>query len=70
MARIHDARKQWKLSPMDLKARSRWVEYSKARDAMLARTNSGHAPWYLVDANVKRLRPPERHQPPAQPDPL
>ena len=53
-ARIHDTRKQWKLSPMDLNARSRWVEYSKARDAMLARTNSGHAPWYLVDANVKR----------------
>jgi polyphosphate kinase 2 len=52
--RIHDQRKQWKLSPMDLKARSRWVEYSKARDAMLAHTNSGHAPWFLVDANVKR----------------
>jgi len=52
--RIHDQRKQWKLSPMDLTARSRWVEYSKARDAMLANTNSGHAPWYLVDANVKR----------------
>jgi len=53
-ARIHDPRKGWKLSPMDLYARSRWVEYSKARDAMLARTNSGHAPWYIVDANVKR----------------
>lgn len=52
--RIHDSRKQWKLSPMDLDARSRWVDYSKARDAMLARTNSGHAPWYIVDANVKR----------------
>ena len=53
-ARIHDRRKGWKLSPMDLYARSRWVEYSKARDTMLARTNSGHAPWYIVDANVKR----------------
>ena len=52
--RIHDSRKQWKLSPMDLDARSRWVDYSKARDAMLARTSSGHAPWYIVDANVKR----------------
>jgi hypothetical protein len=39
---------------MDLKARSRLVEYSQARDAMLARTNSGHAPWHLGDANVKR----------------
>jgi polyphosphate kinase 2 len=49
-----DSRKQWKLSPMDLKARSHWIDYSKARDAMLARTNSAHAPWYLVDANIKR----------------
>jgi polyphosphate kinase 2 len=53
-ARIHDQRKGWKLSPMDLYARSRWVDYSKARDAQLAHTNSGHAPWYIVDANVKR----------------
>ena len=53
-ARIKDPRKGWKLSPMDLYARSRWVEYSKARDAMLARTNSGHAPWYIVDANIKK----------------
>jgi polyphosphate kinase 2 (PPK2 family) len=53
-ARIHDPRKGWKLSPMDLYARSKWVDFSKARDAMLARTNSGHAPWHIVDANVKR----------------
>jgi polyphosphate kinase 2 len=53
-ARIHDPRKQWKLSPMDLTARSRWVAYSKARDAMLAHTNTPHAPWYIVDAKVKR----------------
>ena len=52
--RIHDPRKRWKLSPMDLYARSRWVEYSEARDAMLAHTSSGHAPWHLVDANVKK----------------
>ena len=39
---------------MDLTARSRWVEYSKARDAQLAHTNTPHAPWYIVDANVKR----------------
>ena len=53
-SRIHDPRKRWKLSPMDLKARSRWVEYSRARDAMLMQTSTVHAPWYLVDANVKR----------------
>jgi polyphosphate kinase 2 len=52
--RIHDPRKRWKLSPMDLEARTRWVDYSLARDAMLANTSSPHAPWYLVDANVKR----------------
>lgn len=52
-ARLHDPRKRWKLSPMDLKARSRWVDYSKARDAMLAQTSTVQAPWYLVDANVK-----------------
>jgi hypothetical protein len=39
---------------MDLEARSRWVDYSRARDAMLIHTSTVHAPWYLVDANVKR----------------
>jgi polyphosphate kinase 2 len=53
-ARIHDPRKRWKLSPMDLESRARWVDYSRARDAMLFHTSSAHAPWYLVDANVKR----------------
>jgi polyphosphate kinase 2 len=53
-ARIDDPRKRWKLSPMDLEARSRWVDYSRARDAMLAKTNSGIAPWWIVDANIKR----------------
>ena len=53
--RLHDPRRRWKLSPMDLEARSRWVDYSMARDAMLAQTSTVHAPWYLVDANVKRL---------------
>ncbi len=52
--RIEDPRKRWKLSPMDLEARSRWVDYSRARDAMLAETSTPHAPWYIVDANVKR----------------
>ncbi len=52
--RIHDPRRRWKLSPMDLEARSRWVDYSKARDVMLERTSTEYAPWYVVDANVKR----------------
>ena len=52
--RIQDPRRRWKLSPMDLKARSKWVDYSKARDAMLAGTDTEWAPWYIVDANVKR----------------
>ena len=53
-ARIDDPRKRWKLSPMDLEARSRWVDYSRARDDMLRLTNSQHAPWYVVDSNIKR----------------
>jgi polyphosphate kinase 2 len=52
--RIDDPRRRWKLSPMDLTARSKWVDYSKARDAMLLHTNTDHAPWYVVDANIKR----------------
>jgi polyphosphate kinase 2 len=52
--RIHDPRRHWKLSPMDLEARTRWVEYSKARDAMLLQTDTKWAPWYVLDANVKR----------------
>jgi len=52
--RIDDPRKRWKLSPMDLEARSLWVDYSRARDAMLAETSTLYAPWYIVDANIKR----------------
>ena len=52
--RIHDPRRRWKLSPMDLEARARWVDYSKARDFMLQHTSTAHAPWYIVDANIKR----------------
>jgi len=53
-SRIHDPRKRWKLSPMDLEARTRWVDYSRARDAQLAHTSSAHAPWHIVNANIKR----------------
>lgn len=49
-----DPRKRWKLSPMDLEARARWVEYSKARDTMLDVTNTSWAPWRIADMNDKR----------------
>jgi hypothetical protein len=39
---------------MDLTARSRWVDYSRARDIMLFQTSTPHAPWYVVDSNIKR----------------
>jgi polyphosphate kinase 2 len=52
--RIHDPTRRWKLSPMDLEARVRWMEYSKAKDAMFAHTDIKQAPWYVVDADSKR----------------
>ena len=53
-ARIHDRSKRWKLSPMDLESRSRWVEYSKAKDEMFAYTDIKQAPWFVVNADDKR----------------
>jgi polyphosphate kinase 2 len=52
-ARIKDPTKRWKLSPMDLQSRSRWVEYSKAKDEMFAHTDIKQAPWYVVNADNK-----------------
>mgnify|MGYP000858360507 FL=1 len=52
--RINDVVKRWKLSPMDLEARSRWVEYSKAKDEMFKHTDIKQAPWYVVPADNKR----------------
>lgn len=52
--RQEDPTKRWKLSPMDLKARSRWVEFSKAKDVMMKYTDIKQAPWYVVNADVKR----------------
>ena len=55
--RLEDPTKRWKLSPMDLESRARWVEYSKAKDAMFALTDIKQAPWYVVNAdNKKRAR--------------
>jgi polyphosphate kinase 2 len=53
-ARIDDPLRQWKLSPTDLCSRSRWFEYSRARDMMFAATNTKHAPWYIVRSDDKR----------------
>lgn len=53
-SRIHDPTRRWKLSPMDLESRTRWVDYSKAKDEMMAHTDTRHAPWYVVDADVKK----------------
>jgi polyphosphate kinase 2 len=53
-ARIDDPTKRWKLSPMDLKSREMWVEYSMAKDAMFAHTDTRQAPWYVVEADDKR----------------
>jgi polyphosphate kinase 2 len=52
--RIGHTLKRWKLSPMDLKSRSKWVEYSKAKDDLFAHTDIKQAPWYVVNADVKK----------------
>jgi len=52
-SRINDPRKIWKLSPMDMKSYSRWYDYSRARDAMFAATDTAWAPWFVADADNK-----------------
>ncbi len=52
--RLIDPTKQWKLSPMDLESRKRWVDYSKAKDDMFAHTDIKQAPWYVVSSDVKK----------------
>jgi polyphosphate kinase 2 len=52
-ARIADPTKLWKLSPMDMESRARWVEYSQAKDEMFAYTDIKQAPWYVVNADNK-----------------
>src|ERR1700694_760438 len=53
-ARIKDVTKRWKLSPMDLEARARWVDYSEAKDQMFAYCDIKEAPWYVVETDNKR----------------
>lgn len=52
--RLNDPKKRWKLSPMDVESRNRWVEYSKAKDAMFSHTDTKQAPWYVVNSDVKK----------------
>jgi polyphosphate kinase len=53
-ARINDPSKRWKLSPMDLQARARWVDYSEAKDQMFGYTDIKEAPWYVIETDNKR----------------
>jgi polyphosphate kinase len=53
-ARIHDPVRRWKLSPMDLEARRRWVDFSQAKDVMFQHTDLKQAPWYVVNADDKK----------------
>jgi polyphosphate kinase len=52
--RIQDYKKIWKLSPMDLESHRRWYEYSRARDAMFAATDTPESPWYVVDSHDQK----------------
>ena len=57
MMRIHDPLKQWKLSPIDLESRTRWEQYTKAKETMLEKTHIPEAPWWVVEAvDKKRAR--------------
>lgn len=53
-SRIDCEERRWKMSPMDIESRNRWVEYSKAKDIMFSKTHIPEAPWFTVEANDKR----------------
>ena len=52
--RASDPLRRWKLSPMDLESRERWVEYSRAKDEMFLHTHTPEAPWFTLEADDKR----------------
>jgi polyphosphate kinase len=54
-SRLREPLKRWKLSPMDIQSRARWVEYSRAKDDMFAHTDIKQAPWYVVKSDNKKL---------------
>lgn len=53
-ARIHDPVRRWKLSPMDVESRAKWIEYSRAKDEMFKYTDIKQAPWYVINADIKK----------------
>ena len=53
-SRLEDPLRRWKLSPLDLESRARWVEYSRAKDEMFVHTDIPEAPWYVVEGDDKR----------------
>ena len=53
-SRVDDPLRRWKLSPMDLEARQRWVDFSRAKDTMFVHTDTPESPWYVVEADDKR----------------
>jgi polyphosphate kinase 2 len=53
-ARMNDPLRRWKLSPMDLPSRSKWFDYSRARDLMLRATDTKHAPWNILRSDDKK----------------
>ncbi len=54
-SRLQEPHKRWKLSPMDLQSRAKWVEYSRAKDDMFSHTDIKQAPWFVVKSDNKRL---------------
>jgi polyphosphate kinase 2 len=54
-SRLHDPMRRWKLSDTDLQSITRWEEYSRAKDAMFAATDTEYAPWWTVDSDVKKV---------------
>ncbi len=54
-SRLQEPHKRWKLSPMDLQSRAKWVEYSRAKDDMFSHTDIKQAPWYVVKSDKKKL---------------
>ena len=53
-SRIEDPLRRWKFSPNDLATRQRWVEFSRAKDLMFEHCDTEHAPWYVVEGDIKR----------------
>ena len=69
-SRVNDPLRRWKLSEMDLEARQRWSDYSRAKDTMFLHTDTPESPWYVVDAEDKRRGPDQLHRPPPRPGAL